>query len=74
MPVVEVTLAKGVFSSEQKHEMARKITDAVVEVEGSEAFREFVVVLMNESEDYHLGGELIDRAKVEKALQSKTSM
>lgn len=74
MPVVEITLAKGVFSSEQKHDMARKITDAIAEVQGSEAFRQFVVVLINDLEEYHIGGEAVDRAKVESALQSKAAM
>lgn len=74
MPVVEVTLAKGVFSPEQKHAMARKITDAIAEVQGSEAFREFVVVLINDLEEYHIGGEPIDAAKLESALQSKAAM
>lgn len=74
MPVVEVTLAKGVFSTEQQHTMARKITDAIAEVHGSEDFRQFVVVVMNDSEGYHIGGEQVDVAKLEKALQSKASM
>lgn len=74
MPVVEVTLAKGVFSSEQKQTMARKITDAIAEVQGSEAFRQFVVVLINELDAYHIGGELVEPAKLEEALRSKAAM
>ncbi len=74
MPVVEVTLAKGVFTSEQKHEMARKITAAIAEVQGSEGFRQFVTVLISDLDEYHMGGEPIDKAKVEAALRSKASM
>lgn len=75
MPVVEVTLAKGVFSTEQQHQMARKITDAIAEVQGSEAFREYVVVMINDlQEGYYIGGETVDPAKLEKALQSKAAM
>ncbi len=74
MPVIEVTLAKGVFSSEQKHEMARKITDAIAEVQGSEGFRKFVTVLINDLEEYHMGGEPIDKSKVEAALHSRAAM
>ncbi len=75
MPVVEVTLVKDVFSSEQKHAMARKITDAMAEVQGSEAFRELVTVLINELEDgYHLGGEALDAGKVEKAVRTRAAI
>jgi len=74
MPVVEVTLAKGVFSAEQKHEMASKITDAIAEVQGSEAFRQYVTVLINDLDTYHIGGELVDPAKLESALRPKAAM
>jgi len=75
MPVVEVKLAKGVFSADQKHEMAKKITDAIAEVQGSEAFREYVLVLIEDLEEgYHVGGELLEPAKLESKLRSKASM
>lgn len=75
MPVVEVTLAKGVFSNEQKSQIASKITDALAQVHGSEDFRKFVVVLINDLQDgYYISGEMVDAAKVEKALQTKASM
>lgn len=74
MPVVEVTLAKGVFSSEQKNAMAKKITDAIAEVHGSEAFREFVIVLMNELDGYYAGGQAVDAEVVEKVIKSKAAI
>jgi 4-oxalocrotonate tautomerase len=34
MPLINVKLIEGVFSTEQKHEIIRRLTDAMVEVEG----------------------------------------
>jgi 4-oxalocrotonate tautomerase len=59
MPLVRVTLVEGVFSTEQKHAMAKKLSDVMVEFEGSEAFREVVWVLIEElhTDGWHIGGE-----------------
>ncbi len=59
MPLVRVTLAEGVFSTEQKHAMAKKLTDVMVEFEGCEAFREVVWVLIEElhKDGWHIGGQ-----------------
>lgn len=58
MPFVNIKLVDGVFSPEQKHDMARKITDVMVKCEGSEAFREVVWVLIEElhTDGWHIGG------------------
>ncbi len=34
MPLIEVKLIEGVFSKEQKQEIVRKLTDAMVSIEG----------------------------------------
>jgi len=34
MPLIQVKLIEGVFSDEQKREMVRKLTDAMVSIEG----------------------------------------
>ena len=39
MPLVRVTLVDDVFTSEEKHELAKALTDVMVRFEGSEAFR-----------------------------------
>jgi 4-oxalocrotonate tautomerase len=59
MPYVRVTLVDGVFTTEQKHALAAKLTDVMVEFEGSEAFREVVWVLIEElhTDGWHIGGE-----------------
>ncbi len=58
MPFVNVKLVEGVFSSEQKHQMAAALTDVMVKFEGSEAFREVVWVLIEElhKDGWHIGG------------------
>ncbi|HEX8910979.1 MAG TPA: tautomerase family protein [Humisphaera sp.] len=59
MPLVTVTLVEGVFSTEEKHAMAAKLTDVMVGFEGSEAFREVVWVLIQElkKDGWHIGGQ-----------------
>ena len=58
MPFVNVKLVEGVFSPEEKHEMAKALTDVMVRFEGSEAFREVVWVLIEElhPDGWHIGG------------------
>src|SRR5579859_3313990 len=58
MPFVNIKLVEGVFTTEQKHQMAAAITDVMVKFEGSEAFREVVWVLIEELHDdgWHIGG------------------
>jgi 4-oxalocrotonate tautomerase len=58
MPLINVVLEEGVFSTEQKHAMATKLTDVMVEFEGSEAFREAVWVLIEERrrDAWNMGG------------------
>jgi 4-oxalocrotonate tautomerase len=34
MPLIQVKLIEGVFSDEQKREMVRRLTDAMVSIEG----------------------------------------
>lgn len=58
MPFVNVKLIEGVFTTEQKHELAKALTDVMVKYEGSEAFREVVWVLIEElhPDGWHIGG------------------
>jgi 4-oxalocrotonate tautomerase len=47
-----------VFSTEEKHAMAKALTDVMVKFEGSEAFREVVWVLIEElhTDGWHISG------------------
>ena len=59
MPFVNIKLIEGVFTTEQKHQMAAAISDVMVKFEGSEAFREVVWVLIEElhKDGWHIGGQ-----------------
>jgi 4-oxalocrotonate tautomerase len=51
MPIVNVKLIEGVFTTEQKHQMIERITDAMVSIEG-ERMRGLTTVIV---EDVHSG-------------------
>jgi 4-oxalocrotonate tautomerase len=59
MALVIVKLTEGVFTEKQKHDMAARLTDVMVDFEGSEAFREVVWVLIEElrRDGWHIGGQ-----------------
>jgi 4-oxalocrotonate tautomerase len=71
MPMVTVKLIEGVFTPEQKHEMIRKITDTMVEIEG-ENLRPVTWVLVEEvrSGDWGIAGNGLTTADVH-ALQGQ---
>lgn len=58
MPLVDIQLIKGVFTPEQKQEMIRNVTDAMVATEG-EALREVTWVRVHEinSGEWAIGGK-----------------
>lgn len=59
MPLVTVKLAAGAFTEKQKHGLAARLTDVMVDFEGSEAFREVIWVLIEEvhRDGWHIGGQ-----------------
>ncbi len=73
MPLVNVTLIEGVFNSGQKQEMIRKLTDAMVSIEG-ENMRAVTVVIIDEvkSGDWGFGGKPLSTEDV-KALAAGKS-
>ncbi len=60
MPLVQVKLIEGVFSDAQKQEMIRKVTDAMVSIEG-ETMREVAWVVVEEvkNESWGIGGKAL---------------
>jgi len=58
MPLINVTLIEGVFSDSQKREMVKKLTDAMVSIEG-ENMRQVTWVVIEEvkSGDFGIGGK-----------------
>lgn len=65
MPLVNVKLIEGVFSPEQKQDMIRKLTDAMVAVEG-ENLRRVTTVIVEEVKggDWGIGGKPLSAADV----------
>lgn len=68
MPLINIKVIEGVFSPEQKAQIVRKLTDAMVEVEG-EAMRPVTWAVIEEvrSGDWAIGGKALSTADV-KAL------
>jgi 4-oxalocrotonate tautomerase len=65
MPLVNVKVIEGVFSSQQKQEMVHRLTDAMVEIEG-ENMRPVTWVVVEEvrSGDWGIGGNPLTTADV----------
>jgi 4-oxalocrotonate tautomerase len=72
MPLVDIQLIEGVFDKSQKQQMIRKVTDAMVEIEG-EAMRGVTWVRVQEvaSGEWGIGGKGMTTADI-KALQPRT--
>lgn len=65
MPFINVKLIEGVFTSEQKAQIIRKLTDAMVEIEG-ESMRSVTWAVIEEvkSGDWAIGGKPLSTADV----------
>lgn len=63
MPLVNIELVEGVFEKSQKQDMIRKVTDAMVQVEG-EAMRGVTWVRIHEvaSGEWGIGGKALTSA------------
>ena len=73
MPLVQVKVIEGVFTEPQKREMIRKLTDAMVSIEG-ENMRPVTWVVVEEVKggDWGIGGKPLTTADV-KALAAGKS-
>ena len=65
MPFINIKLIEGVFSAEQKAQIIRKLTDAMVEIEG-EAMRSVTWTVVEEvkSGDWGIAGKPLTTADV----------
>ncbi len=72
MPLVTVKLIEGVFTTTQKHEMIRKLTDTMVSIEG-ENLRPATVVIVEETKsgDWGFGGNPFTTADVKAMAAGK---
>jgi 4-oxalocrotonate tautomerase len=73
MPMLNVKLIEGVFTPTQKQEMIRKLTDAMVSIEG-EAMRPVTWVVIEEvkSGDWGMGGNPITTTDVKARAAGKS--
>ena len=60
MPLINVKLIEGVYSKSQKQEMVKKLTDAMVSIEG-ENMRQVTMVIIEEvaSGEWGIGGKTL---------------
>jgi 4-oxalocrotonate tautomerase len=72
MPLVQVKLVEGVFSDAQKQEMIRKLTDAMVSIEG-EAMRAVTWVVVEEvkSGSWGIGGKALTTDDIKALARGK---
>ncbi|HVX86227.1 MAG TPA: 4-oxalocrotonate tautomerase family protein [Phycisphaerae bacterium] len=72
MPLVNVKVIEGVFTPEQKREMIRKVTEAMVSVEG-EAMRGTTWVVIDEVKggDWAIGGRMLSASDFKPAAGGK---
>ncbi len=73
MPLVTIKGIKGVFTPEQKAEAIRRVTDAMVAVEG-ENMRAVTWVLFEEVEDWGFGGQVRNAAHIKKVQAGETTV
>lgn len=75
MPLVNVRLIEGVFTPAQKQEMVRKLTDAMVAIEG-ENLRPATMVVIDEvkSGDWGFGGKPLTTGDVKAMAAGKAMM
>ncbi len=73
MPLIQVSVVKGVFSGEQKNQMISRLTDAMVSVEG-ENMRAVTWVKIDEIEsgDWGIGGQALTTEAVLSLAAGKT--
>ena len=72
MPLIQVKVIEGVFSDSQKRDMVKKLTDAMVSIEG-EKMRQVTWVMIEEvkSGDFGIGGTPLTTEDVKTLASSK---
>jgi len=74
MPLVQVHLIENVFTTEQKHEMIEKLTEAMVSIEG-ENMRGVTFVTINDvkSGEWGIGGKPMTTEMVKAIAAGKSA-
>jgi 4-oxalocrotonate tautomerase len=65
MPFINVKVIEGVFSAEQKRQIAERLSETMIDIEG-ESMREVTMVVIDEtkSEDWAVGGRCMSTEDV----------
>ena len=74
MPLIQVRMIEGVFTTAKKKEIITKLTDTMVAIEG-EALRPYTVVVLDEvrSGDWGVGGNSLSTADVHALATGKVA-
>jgi 4-oxalocrotonate tautomerase len=74
MPLIEVKMVEGVFTTAKKKEIITKLTDAMVSIEG-ESLRPYTLVVLEEvrSGDWAVGGKSLTTADVHAIAEGKVA-
>ena len=74
MPLIQVKMIEGVFTTAKKKEIITKLTDTMVAIEG-EALRPYTVVVLDEvrSGDWGVGGKSLSTADVHALASGKVA-
>jgi 4-oxalocrotonate tautomerase len=74
MPLIQVKLIENVFTSKQKQEMVKKLSDAMVSIEG-ENLRPVTWVIIEEvkSGEWGIGGDPISTKAVKAMAEGKSA-
>ena len=70
MPLANIKVIEGVFTDFEKQQMIKKVTDALISVEG-EQLRDYTLVILEEtrSGDWGVGGQMFTTQQVKQVRQ-----
>ena len=73
MPLIQVKVIENVFTAEQKQEMVKKLTDAMVSIEG-ENMRELTWVIIQDvrSGEWGIGGQRLSTEAAKALVAGKS--
>jgi 4-oxalocrotonate tautomerase len=73
MPLIQVKIIEGIYTSEQKQEMIKRLTDAMVSIEG-ENMRPVTTCIIEEvkSGDWGAGGHPVTTAEAKARARGET--
>ena len=70
MPLANIKVIEGVFTDSEKQQMIKKVTEALITVEG-EQLRDYTLVILEETKsgDWGVGGQMFTTQQVKQVRQ-----